>query len=830
MIPRVSRSRLIEKALKYVADRPKSGEPNLVGLVGAGGVGKTDIAEEMVSRFQQSAVSSVLVRLDLTVNRSPLGLLSTIALALDKEGFQKFITAAKEYQGKDDLRRQREFESVVDVFIENLRDHAGDNLVAIGIDNLDIVGEYFRSWLEETLFAAGPNISLFITTRNPANINAGRILSVGSFQRADIDLLVQEMLYEPRQELVDKLVALTGGNALLLVTALEAIDFLGPEQFLSAETFEQLFARRFNALTHSEQEVLSGLAMARFRFTVDVMTAIFDDDHLRLTSFHSISRLPFVRKFDSRLGIRLHDVFVPMVGKLSLFTDDQQRLLADRLVENFYDVALVQSSDRAERRLLASERIGYTLKAGIADAVRELANHVHNAISRFDFDEVESLLSAVDVNYLSASDSIAVALLRVRSLIARFATQSAVRILEDVGEGIGRIRDERLHAEWLYLRAKCVANPVPVPHGDIFEAILLLQESAEICERFGYQNLVNEILFDLARALRSVGRNREALELYNRLRDTATSQDYDEVAVRCVEEISQTYRLMQDLDHARSALEDSYRLRRERDYTGGRGISDYYAANTYRDSGDFPSARARYESAAAFLRETNDENNHCALLADWAWLEFLAGDSDAARRLQESSFQIASRFRFGAELAEHWHTMYHLERDMDRWDEAYRLLERGLTEAKRSNNMYMILDCLMHTAQRALAEHNDGVIEECLSEMEAYERRGCGIHVFRGRTLMFLGDSKYETESFGEAYSAWRDGLVIVAKFGNSRTNVELFDDILHTRRRAILRTVVDLGYVETLRTQWEREGLSARFPAILDMCNEALEISRSDR
>jgi hypothetical protein len=136
----------------------------------------------------------------------------------------------------------------------------------------------------------------------------------------------------------------------------------------------------------------------------------------------------------------------------------------------------------------------------------------------------------------------------------------------------------------------------------------------------------------------------------------------------------------------------------------------------------------------------------------------------------------------------------------------------------------MIMDCTNHSAERAFAEGNFEAIEEYLSELEGYERRGCGIRVFRGRTLMVLGDARHKERRYNDAYAAWRDGLSIVARYGNSRSNVELFDDILHSRREKLIDVVADLGYEETLRAQWTDAGLASAFPAIIEICNEAIE------
>ncbi|OHX03944.1 tetratricopeptide repeat protein [Micromonospora sp. WMMB235] len=822
----IPRTAVVHDAVQYLSQPTDTSGPTLIGLVGEGGIGKTVIAGMVHDHLQEAGRRCAFVRLDQTTNRSPLGMLGTIARQLSRAHFRPFLRAVSEYQGKDDLLRRREFEDVVGVFADRMRALVEDDApVFVGIDNLDVVGQDFRRWMYETLAAIGPEMRLYVTTRHPSYVDVGRILRVRPLTRTDIESLCGQAAGIDDQEAVDRVLQLTHANPLLAATLVQATTDDMNADLLSSHDFGAAFAKLFGRLSDDEQHLLSMLVLARARFTIAMMEAASETGDISTGAYHRVQRLPFVNSYDSSAGLRLHDAVVPYIAELSRLDQEAQRQTLLRLVEDYYDVRLMNATDRGERRILVSERLGCLVRADAAGAIDDLVREVRDSIERFDFDQVESLLGTIDRDGLPESHDVTISLLRVEAMIARFDTPSAARMLDDVGVRLRRLVSRVATAEWLRLRARCVSNPVPVPHGDIFEAIQLLREAVEAARMAGSRHLLDKARFDLARALRSVGRNLEALSLYESIRQEAESVGQFVLAVRCLEEASQTYRLMQDLERARATLEDSYRLRVEHNITVGKGVADYYSANTYRDTGDFVSARRRYGAAEAFFREAGDDNNRCALYADWAWLEYLDGANDTARDLQSQSFELASTYRFGAELAEHWHTMYHLERDAGNTGLAYSYLENGLSEAKRSNNMYMILDCLMHTAQRALAEHEYAKIDECLAEIEAYELRGCGIHVFRGRTLMVLGDAKFIEGRLNEAYAAWRDGLVIVAKFGNSRSNVELFDDILATRRANILSVIVDLGYQDTLRAQWSSEGLDAGFVEVIRICDEAAQM-----
>ena len=137
----------------------------------------------------------------------------------------------------------------------------------------------------------------------------------------------------------------------------------------------------------------------------------------------------------------------------------------------------------------------------------------------------------------------------------------------------------------------------------------------------------------------------------------------------------------------------------------------------------------------------------------------------------------------------------------------------------------MILDCSNHAVQRAYALGEFEKIPEILEEMYSWELRGSSIRAFRGRALLVYADHFFDQKKYEQAVSLWKEGFTIVARYGNSRTNVELFDDLFNNRdenmRQALSRCEAD--EVQELRRHWSDEGLSEDFPAIMVLCDSVV-------
>lgn len=826
-----TRRRVIERIGHAVlAGVDTVGAGKTIALVGEGGIGKSRLAAELVRDLRRSGVPAALVALGTTASRSPLRLLATVAQQLDRAQFADFLRLVLAYYDKSDSLRRREFNEIVGLFRRRLADFAeAAGPVVVVLDNLDGIGVDYRRWITSTISTVAPGVRTVVSTRDIRLIESAHVVELSPFTPHDIDLLlVRSGVPAVDDEFGNTISAITGGNPLRVVTVIQAITEHPALEIRPEEGFEEFLRRRLALLPYVDRLLLGAMTNAKARFTRDIFARTLERRYdITVDVFLGLARLPFVIEGEAAVGYRIHDEFIAVVGKSpACRVLDTTQFLHDLLTE-YYDVEVLTAYDSGLRRQLSSERVAYRLRVNPLDGLGDLQREVGIALDRFDFDSAESLLSTAEQTPLAETVFLRVSLMRAEYLLKKYDSLSATEVLDVIASKVRQSPDAVVRAKHLELMGRCVANPVPIPHGDILEAVSLLRESALLCDLDGLSDQVRLTAFWLAMALRSAGQSSAAISNFEKAYMSAAEVGDHTMAVRCLEEQAQTYRLMQDLPSARLLLKASHTYRVEWNVSEGKGMADYYAGNIYRDSGDFGLARERYESARAFFGESGDDNGLCCLCADWAWLEYLAEDTAKARALQIESFRLASAYRFGAELAEHWHTMYHLERDAGNLTQAYEYLDMGFVEAKRSSNMYMILDCSMHRAQRALAEGKVSPIEYIVEEMEAYERRGCGIRVFRGRTLMVLGEAYFRQSRPSDAYDAWREGLITVAKFGNSRTNVELFDDIFDDVRQRLAEVVAEYNMAPSLKHVWMREGLDDEFPSVTRMCDEILEQGR---
>jgi hypothetical protein len=118
----------------------------------------------------------------------------------------------------------------------------------------------------------------------------------------------------------------------------------------------------------------------------------------------------------------------------------------------------------------------------------------------------------------------------------------------------------------------------------------------------------------------------------------------------------------------------------------------------------------------------------------------------------------------------------------------------------------MMVDQLHHEAQRGYRVGDRSIAVQALSELEEIEARGCRVRVFRGRTLLVFGDFSWDTHAYKEALEFWMKGLLIVALHGDSRTNVELFSEMLDARIEKMKVVLADRAE----RNRWKREWRSA--------------------
>ena len=218
--------------------------------------------------------------------------------------------------------------------------------------------------------------------------------------------------------------------------------------------------------------------------------------------------------------------------------------------------------------------------------------------------------------------------------------------------------------------------------------------------------------------------------------------------------------------------------------------------------------------------KVGDTFNLCRLYSDWSWL-LSSWRCRSVGSHERKELRLGGPRRLGTEISEYWHTRYHLTMDRGDAASAYQYLENGLESARRYQNVYMILDTLHHSVQRAAATGTPDVIPELLVQLELLEAQGCGIRQFRGRALVYYGDTFFDAGNHAMAIALWLKGLGLVAEFGNSRSNVELFNDTLAPRRDALTRfldSVLQCTDVTEALVPWRNGAFITEFPEMMEI------------
>ena len=146
----------------------------------------------------------------------------------------------------------------------------------------------------------------------------------------------------------------------------------------------------------------------------------------------------------------------------------------------------------------------------------------------------------------------------------------------------------------------------------------------------------------------------------------------------------------------------------------------------------------------------------------------------------------------------------------------------------------MILDCLNHQVQRYYQEKRFSLVPGVIEEMERIEKQGCKIRVFRGRARLVQADIYFDNGNYAKALQEYFDGFVTVALYGNSRTNVELFEDLFNkteggarSRREKMIECINTIAepakYRRKFRQAWRSKNIDPEYDYFLDVLKKRL-------
>ena len=409
--------------------------------------------------------------------------------------------------------------------------------------------------------------------------------------------------------------------------------------------------------------------------------------------------------------------------------------------------------------------------------------------------------------------------------LAKFQPMVSIGVYEQLKlHNCYKIETFKAKADEMYARS--IMNPCTAPKLKPIDAIKLFNDCIPIYTASeGSRYRLTRFWLNLGMAHVRIGSSAEAKKAFDEAEKHSTTSS-QKIAI--LQELSKMLRLQQDVNASLIPLMKCESL--IGDLKANKGKYFYYYGNTMRDLNEFDLAEEKYEAALKELVDGVDDFTLAELYLDYSWMEYLRSSHvnfDKVYDLLEKGWKLAEEKGFGTEFSEYYHIKYEIERDEGRYDSAFNFLSKALNCAIEYSNIYIILDCLNHRAQQMFMQEKYDEILSIIKEMTEIEKTDCGIRVFRGRAKLVQGDVYYLRGDYSNAFKEWKEGFCIVALYGNSRSNVELFSDLFRlsaspsdlSRKDKMRKIIADTGKPQKsqLKKYWADKRVSEQFDYFID-------------
>lgn len=831
----VAESHLLELLTSQDSDVPK-----VVFISGGSGIGKSRFLKRLKIKLQSSKVNiSGPIDLQVTQNKAMLSVLFSISNDLNNKMLSPFFDAYKGYFNTTDIDRQMYYVNALNAFITGVNDISKNKPVILIFDTFEALDNTkMHETLSELIARLNGRCGLAVAGKvdslNICNVSKIPIKIIG-FGKQDIAKL-SELMFQSHgkksilsQSDVEKLLNLTDGKPVLCALSIDWIiehnNQLDYVVNLPKLSFEKAMIMCLKGLSREECLFIEIMSVVVKRFNpeiANIITGISVDECTNIIT--KLNRFSFIKSNDEANHVYLHDEIVNLVKMHWIVLDGNKYISA---AINYYDHILghnVTDGIRYETQL--TERLYYELTFNIASGADYFDNVFMSALESYNYDLCCQLITEAEVltddNYIS---SVFIELAKAELYLQQYKPQAAIDVLIKIKEAITEGKEPVYYARMLEYFGSASINACTIAQTDLFDAIEKFKKSRELYEAHGCTSRIPKCLMELGKAYVFVGKSSDAESAFKDSLSLAKDLNNLKLAAKVLDETSKMYRLQQKVDKSMIPLQESFKIRESIKDDKNLGAYFYYLANTMRDLDNFTGAIINYGIAEKYLIDVADKFKLSELYCDKAWLYRLKEDYDEAMIYLDKAWALAQEFSFGTEYSEYYHIKYEIAMATGNALLAYDNLDVALNYAKKYSNIYIILDCLNHVAQRAYALNEIDTIPAVIEEMKSYELLGCGIKVFTGRAMMVQGDVYFDKDQYEKAYSFWKDGLTIIALYGNSRSNVELFDDILDIRKIKIqtLLSKMSIEAVEALINHWQVSGLEHDFPAVVQLCSDVI-------
>ena len=815
--------------------------PRVINFVGPGCIGKTKILQELKNRIQQYEVmASQIIDLQVTNNQTELSLLSAMTSKFDSKDFLEFQKAFEIYNNAHDRQKIIIFDNAVSEFVDALVKLSIIKPVVIFLDTFEVIQKNrpnISQWLTLMISKLGGRVGFVLAGRNPIELNRVFNISfnVSPFSIGETNELAVALYknrnyeYDLEDSVIQSVHRLSNGHPIIISLAIELILEKGNPLYiinLPSEHFEKELVKEIRSLKDQESLAIMMMAIAERKSNVKILSILLEINIDQCNELiQELKRFSFVKIGSGTDSITLHDEMLRLINNYIDFPEEFKNNKRMILVDGYYEDSIVNSSDTQSKQALIAEKLYYQLFYDKDLAVNLFDSECSRAVSEYNYNFANLLLSEIlkhgsELNKLHKD---IVNLQQAELALRQYRTKEAKELLESLRGSFPSKDYPELYTRVLEGLGGTIINYSMLPGVKLLDAVKYWEESFEICKKNNIEERIPNILFNLGMTYGSSGHEDKAISYYNDCFELCKKLENMKLAARALDEMGRLYRLQQFVPKAFDVLRESMKIRNEIHDDKNMGMSYYFMANAYRDLANFDKADEYYGIALRMLSDIDDQYNICRLYCDFSWMEFLRGNNDKTEQYTQISQEMAIRGNFGTELSENIHIWYELAMDRGDRKSAYAFLDEALKLAKEYNNVYIILDCSNHVVQRAYALGNFEEIPIVLDEMLKWEECGSSVRVFRGRAMLVYGDYFFDQKKYHDAYTLWKDGFAIVALFGNSRTNVELFGDLFKSREQKIKETIKALGpnVANELRDYWTEKGLEDNFHEMIDICSE---------
>jgi len=837
----VAKSHLLQVLTSQDTEMPK-----IVFICGDGGIGKSRFVKRLNAQLKSSKVSlSGPIDLQSTQNKALLTILNSITKDINNALCNEFLEAYQNYFQTTDVDRQMYYDKAISSFIAAINDISKTTPVILMFDTFEALNntklyENFIDLIKRLNGRCGLAIAGKVDNINVDNASKIPVKIIG-FNKQDIVNLAEQMFDSQGKKCIlgqsdiEKLLYLTDGKPILCALSIDWIiehnNQLNYVVNLSKNSFEKALIMCLKGLSRNECLFIEIMSIVVKRFSVDIAKMLTGlTDHECLGIITELTRFSFVKSSGETSHIYLHDEIVNLV-KLHWIILDETKYISN--VISYYDNILQQDHiDNINHDTLLTEKLYYELILDADLGVIYFDSIFQSALESYNNDLCCQLITEIEKFQHYEKVHLSVELAKAELYLQQYKPQAAIDILSKFIEVIKESEEPVYYARLLECFGSASINACTIAQTNLFDAVEKFKKSREIYEIHGCTSRIPKCLMELGKAYVFIGKSDEAEHVFQDSLNRAKEINNLKLAAKVLDETSKMYRLQQKVDNSMIPLQESFKIRKHINDEKNLGTYYYYLANTLRDLDKFDDAIANYDIAEKYLINIDDKFKLSELYCDRSWLYRLKEDFEEAIIYIEKAWILAEKYSFGTEYSEYYHIKYEIAMASDDREEAYKNLDIALEYAKQYSNIYIILDCLNHVVQRAYALKDIDSIPKVIEEMESYERLGCGIKVFTGRAVMVQGDVYYDREEFVHAYSCWKDGLTIIALYGNSRSNVELFEDILNVRLKKLENVLMELGeeVVLSFDQHWKSMGLENTFPAILQLCSTVMEVFNVDK